>query len=864
MGRLIRAPLPIDEVLPSILAALKKGPNLVVRAPPGAGKTTRVGPAMLDANLVGPKERILMLQPRRVAARASARRIASERGGRVGDEIGYQVRFEDRTSSKTRLAVLTEGLLTRRLQSDPTLEGVGAVILDEFHERSIHADLSIAFLREIQETVRPELKIVVMSATLETQGVARFLGDAPIIDSPGRLFPIRIEHLERSDDRPVIEQTSAAIRRALRAEDDDGGDFLVFLPGAFEIRRVEETIREAVGDRPIDVLPLFGELDAEAQDRALERTRGRRKIVLATNIAETSLTIDGVTTVIDAGLARVNRHDPSRGGDKLETVRISRASADQRAGRAGRTAPGRVLRLWTAQEDQRLAPSESPEIARVDLAPVMLEVLAWGASDPRQFGWYEAPPSASVDRALEMLRALGALAEKEHRLTPLGETLRRFPLHPRLAAVLVDAHRRGAAEEGALIAALASERDILRFSRDPSARHDEVASSDLWLRAERFLELEEGRFSGSLASRMGVDADRARGVREVRDRLAQLSRDILGAPPKMAATADAEEIARHAVLAGFPDRVGRRRAEGSDKVVLVGSRGARLAKESAVKTAELLVAVDLDDSRRSAAEPDSMIRWASAVERSWLEASPVGVRRRSRHRYNRTREAVEAAEEVLYLDLLLEERVDTSGGDPEGARQVLAAAAAENLDRALTLTGDIEGLVLRIELLARLMPDLGLVPIDRSYWISALPDLCEGRRSFAELRKINLEPELRQRLGFKKMAEIDRHAPERITVPSGSAIRLRYEQNGFPVLSVRLQEVFGMATTPKVAGGRAPVRLELLAPNMRPVQVTQDLDSFWDRTYAEVKKELRARYPRHSWPDDPRSAPAVKGPRRRH
>lgn len=801
-----------------------------------------------------------MLQPRRVAARASARRIASERGGRVGDEIGYQVRFEDKTSAKTRLAVLTEGLLTRRLQSDPTLEGVGAVILDEFHERSIHADLSIALLKEIQETVRPELKIVVMSATLETKAVAEFLGGAPILDSPGRLFPIRIQHLEESDDRPIFEQASAAVKRALRAEDDDGGDVLVFLPGAYEIRRVEESLKEAYAERPIDVLPLFGELDAAAQDRALDRT-GRRKVVLATNIAETSLTIDGVTLVVDAGLARILKHDPARGGDRLETVRISRASADQRAGRAGRTAPGRVLRLWTAQEDQRLAPSEAPEIARIDLAPVLLEVLSWSASDPRNFGWYEAPRPAAMERAVELLRLLGALPKDGYKLTALGDTYRRFPLHPRLSAVLVDAHHRGASEEGALLAALASERDILRSVRDPGARHDDVASSDLWLRAERFLELEEGRFNYGLASRIGLDADRARGVKEVRDRLLDLVNRALGPPGKL--KGDAEDIARHAVLAGYPDRVGKRRAEGSDKVLLVGGRGARLAKESAVKTAELLIAIDLDDSRRSASDPDTLIRWASAVEREWLAAVPGALARRTRHRFNPSREAVEAVEEVAYLDLVLEERIDTRGGDPEGARDVLAAAAAQDLDRALTLTGDIEELVLRIELLNRLMPDLGLPEVDRNYWVGLLPELSEGKRSFADLRKVELAAELRAHLGHRKMAEIDRQAPERLSVPSGSAIRLRYEKNGPPVLSVRLQEVFGMATTPKVAGGRCAVKLELLGPNMQPVQVTQDLDSFWDRTYAEVRKELRARYPKHSWPDDPRSAPAVRGPRRR-
>ncbi|MCC7382433.1 MAG: ATP-dependent helicase HrpB [Deltaproteobacteria bacterium] len=852
------APLPIDEVLPHVLALLRRESSLVLRAPPGAGKTTRVAPAMLDAGLVPPGQRIIMLQPRRVAARAAARRIARERGSALGEEIGYQIRFEDRTSRKTRLAILTEGLLTRKIQSDPTLDGVAAVILDEFHERSIHADLAIAFLREIQQTVRPELKLVVMSATLDAEPIARFLGGAPIIDSPGRLFPIERRFLERSEDRPVVEKVVSAVRRALRAEEgDDGGDVLVFLPGVGEIRRAGEQLEPIAGDRA-DVVPLYGDLDGAAQDRAIEKGP-RRKIILATNIAETSLTIEGVTCVVDSGLERVSRHDPARGVDRLDTVRISRASADQRSGRAGRTAPGRAYRLWTPQEDAHLPASAEPEVARIDLAPIALEVCAWSAKDPASFGWFEAPPRAGLERAVELLRGLGALEPGSFRVTPHGEVLRRFPLHPRAAAMLIEAHRAGADRFGALAAALISERDVVA-RRDESITH-KVESSDLLLRAERFLELEAGRFSASLASRIGIDADRARGVARVRDRLAEQARSVLG-PAEDRGSSEEEALGR-AALAGYPDRVAKRRAPGSDRVVMVGGRGGRLAKESVVREAELLVAIELDDSRRSLeAGSETLIRIASGIEEAWLPRAEL--RTQPVIRWNAEREAVEAAVETRYRDLLLRERIEPGGGDPEAVAARLAEEASRAPERALTIDEDAESLLGRIAFLRAAMPELDLPALDRSSLGALLPSLAYGRRSFAELKKANVTEAIRQLLTHAKLAQLDRHAPERIEVPTGSKIALRYEGAGAPpVLAVRLQELFGLTASPKVAAGRIPVKMELLAPNMRPVQVTQDLTSFWNTTYAEVRRELRARYPKHAWPEDPWTAPPQRGARRR-
>ncbi len=846
----VAATLPIDEVLSDVLAALRRAPNLVLRAPPGAGKTTRVAPAMLDAGLVGKGERIIMLQPRRVAARASARRIAAERGTKLGDEIGYQVRHDDRTSARTRVAILTEGLLTRKLQADPTLDGVGAVILDEFHERSIHADLALAFLREIQETVRPELKIVVMSATLEIGRVAKYLGDAPVVDSPGRTHPVKVDYLDKSDDRWADEQVVSAVKRILRDEADDGGDVLCFLPGAGEIRRAEAALKPIVGDR-MDVRPLYGEMEAEAQDRALQRG-SRRKIVLATNIAETSLTIEGVTWVIDSGLAKVLRHDPARGGDRLDTLRISKASADQRAGRAGRTAPGRAMRLWTESEQAAMPFADAAEISRIDLAPVVMEVLAWSATDPRAFRWFEAPPAAGVERALETLRALGVVKKDGFAMTPLGEQVRRFPLHPRLGAIMVEAHRLGVPGEGALLTAVASERDPMK--RGTST--DEVESSDLWVRGSRVGELEASGFSFSLASRIGIDAERARGIARVRDQLEDVARRVLGPAPR--APEDTESAALRAVLAGYGDRVAKRRAEGGERVVMVGGRGAKLAKESVVKAAPLMVVVELDDSKR---ESESLIRMASAVEEAWLAPR---IETKTVCFFNADRQAVETAVRRQYYDLVLSERFERGAkADSEEIERVLVEAARGDLAHALTLDEEAEALMARLGFLATAMPDLELPVLDRGGLALLLPEMAQGRRSFAELRQVKVAEAIKNHLGYRRAQEVDKHAPAKLPVPSGSLILLRYEPGQPPTLSVRLQEVFGMETTPRVAGGRVPVRMELLGPNHRPVQVTQDLTSFWDGTYAEVRKELRAKYPRHSWPDDPREAEAVRGPLRR-
>lgn len=841
-----RSTLPIDEVLPEVVAHLRAGPNLVLLAPPGAGKTTRLPQVLVDSGLIPSGQRVLVLEPRRLAARLAATRIAAERGQPLGQEVGYQVRFEDRTSRATRIAMVTEGILTRRLQSDPFLEGVGAVVLDEFHERSVHADLGLAFLREVQQTVRPELRIVVMSATLDPAPVQRFLGDCPRVESLGRAYPIELRFLERADERWPVEKAIAGVRKAVREQPE--GDVLVFLPGAAEIRRTQEGLREHLGPE-IDLCPLYGDMDAAAQDRAVS-PGARRKVILSTNIAESSLTIEGVRTVVDLGLQKLNRFEPAHGLDRLELAKISQRSAAQRTGRAGRMGPGVAYRLWTDKEDRNLPREDPPEISRVDLAPVLLDVLRWSASDPQLFGWYEAPPAAAVTRALALLRELGAVSQDGFTITELGAQLAKFPLHPRLAVLLVRAHADGEVDRGAVLAALASERDVLPRRRPGEAPSDEVGASDLTLRASRLRAFEAEGSDRRAAQSWGLDQGAAKNVLRVAARLRQMAVRALGPEPKARRDADEEAQAGRWVLAAYPDRVARRRHAGQDSVALVGGGGARLSPESVVKAAPLMVAVEVDAGRRSRAE-GGWVRMASSVERAWLS-----VHKHHGAQWNEQARRAEAVVQLCYLDLVLEEKPDRNP-DPEALAAVLAKAAADDIERALPLDEDLDGLFRRCHFLARSMPQLELPQIGPEQRLDLLEELCMGKKSFAELNKVNVAAYLQDRLPPKMRAALSQHAPTSVPIPSGRQAKLRYEYDGPPVLSVRLQEVFGLYDSPRVAGGQVPVKMELLAPNRRPVQVTQDLASFWKNTYAEVRKELRRRYPKHQWPEDPRDGIAT-------
>jgi ATP-dependent helicase HrpB len=840
------APLPIDPLLPGIISHLKRERRLVLRAPPGAGKTTRVPAALLDAEPAG-VEQILVLEPRRIAARAAAEYVAAERGGRAGEEIGYRVRFEKRGGPRTRLWFLTEGVFGRQLARDPFLEQVAVVVLDEFHERHLQGDVALAVARELQESVRPDLALLVMSATLETEHIAAYLGGCPILTSEGRSFPVRIEHDERADDRPLAGRVLAAVRRLLAGA---AGDILVFLPGAAEIRRAAEALDPLARAEGLAVLPLHGDLPLDAQQRAL-RPGPQRKVVLATNVAETALTIEGVTGVVDSGLARIARFDPRHGINVLRVAAISRASAEQRAGRAGRIAPGRCLRLWTAAEDAARREREIPEIRRLELSAALLELRAWGLREVTRFAWLDAPSPGTLRRAERLLALLGAVEQASGALTETGRRMLEVSAPPRLARLLIEAERRGCGGEGALLAALASERDICLEERafGPAAESRWPAGpSDLLARARLFSEAARAGFDSGACRSLRLDPRALHTVDRVRRQLSRSGATAGGPPPSRS---DEEAVLR-CILAGFPDRVVRRRAPGSRRGVMVGGTGVELDERSAVRDAELFVAVEVESGARRQ-RPEALVRLASAIERRWLgEMFPGAMRSTHSVEFDAERERVVERRRELFHDLMLSETTvqDVDRGEAGGE---LALAASRDPLAAAGARAAARRLLARLRFLAGAMPDLGLPDVD-ALAAATVEALCTGKRSFAELRRADLVAALRRSLSGAQARALERDAPDRYRLPSGRLVEIRYEPDRPPAVAARIQEVFGLAATPRLAGGRVPLLIELLAPNHRPVQITGDLESFWRRTYAEVRKELRGRYPKHPWPEDPLAA----------
>jgi ATP-dependent helicase HrpB len=845
----IRLSLPIDPVLPDLLATLRRHPCAVLRAPTGAGKTTRVPPALLDAGFAA-NGRILLLEPRRLAARAAARRMTWERDGRLGDDIGYHVRFDKQYGPRTRLLVVTPGILLRMLHDDPYLESTAAVLFDEFHERGLESDLALGIVRLIQQTVRPELRVVAMSATLAVESVAAYLGNCPVIVSEGRLHPVQVLYEPRREDHPWPVAAAQAVGRLLERTP---GDLLVFLPGLSEIRQTARHLEALAQERGLAVLPLHGELPAEQQDAAL-LPQPRRKVVLATNVAETSVTVEGVTGVIDTGLARQLVFDPAVGLDRLKLVPISRASADQRAGRAGRTQPGVCVRLWSASSHHGRAEQTEPEIRRVDLAGAVLQLLALGEADVPRFPWLEPPPEATVAQALALLRRLGALAEGG--LTERGRAMARLPVHPRIARLLLEGQLSGQPERVALAAALLSERDPFPRTLElaPADGRRAPTSSDVLERVEA---LEEFERSGRASSPFGaLHRGAAHFVLRARDQFLRLLNAEGRRRKAESRSLSPDEGLLRALLAAFPDRVARRREAGSRRGVMVGGRGVRLAPASGVLEPELFLCIDVDAGRA-----ETLVRQASAVERDWLPAELLSTS--VEVGFDPETERVLARRILRFDDLVLEETPLTLPAGEETAR-VLVAAAAERLERVLPPADSPAGLFLtRVRCLREWMPELGLPAFDEADLREMVTWLCHGCRSFAELRGADWLGAVQGKLTPPQRQAVEREAPERIQVPSGSRIALRYEVGRPPVLAVRIQEMFGLRDTPRIAGGRVRLLLHLLAPNQRPQQMTDDLASFWANTYPQVRKELRARYPKHAWPEDPWTAPSERRPRRK-
>ena len=847
-------PLPIDEVLPQVVAALRGTQPLVLEAPPGAGKTTRVPWAIHEAF---PEGEVIVAEPRRLAARLTAARVASERGLRLGDSVGYSVRFDEVAGPKTRVRYVTEGILLRRLLADPGLNGVTQVVLDEFHERSLLSDVLLVLLERLRRQ-RPELGLTVMSATLDAEPVARLL-NAQRLRSEGRTFPLSIEHLPAVDDRPLDKQVVSAVRRATAP--DSSGDVLVFLPGSADIRRAHSALEALASERQLLLLPLHGDLPLAEQARAVEPA-ARRKVVLSTNVAETSVTIDGVTTVIDSGLARLASHSPWSGLPTLTTSKISRASAIQRAGRAGRTRAGLVLRLYTKGDFESRREHELPEIARADLSETLLALAGAGVSQPEALAWLTPPPEAALLHARQLLGLLSAVTPQGE-ITELGQRLLELPLHPRLARLAVRGEELGVAAEACLAAALLSERDIrsdARLRLGPGGKSELGVSGpcDVLELMSRFAEVEAVNFRPDGVRRAGHDVRSVQSVETTRRKLWGSARKGVQRPDSPDASDDA---VRRAILSGFPDRLGKRRSPGKPELVFAEGGSAQLGETSVVHEGELMVAVAVDQ-QSSGGRSRVTVRLATRIEPSWL-LDDYGSRIELKDElvWNAHSERVERREGMAFGAVMLDETRGAAPPSEQASQLLFEAARSRGVFTSLSSEG-WAGLVARLALLREHFPEAGLPAVSAELDDAAARRLCEGRISFAELRELDPAQELRQSLDATAQRLLATEAPEALLLPGGRRTEIHYEPGKPPWVESRLQDFFGTKATPRLCRGRVALTLHLLAPNGRAQQVTADLAGFWERHYAGVRKELMRKYPRHPWPEDAASAtPPVYSPR---
>jgi ATP-dependent helicase HrpB len=820
--------LPIESVLPRLRDALRGGTAAVLQAPPGAGKTTVVPLALLDEAWLGGRK-IVMLEPRRLAARAAAHRMAQLLGDRIGETVGYRIRMETRVGAATRIEVVTEGVLTRMLQHDPALEGVGIVIFDEFHERSLHADLGLALTLQSRGLLRDDLRVLVMSATLDGGPVAALLGDAPIVTSEGRAHPVETRWLPRRPEGRIEGAVARTVRQALEMEE---GDVLVFLPGAGEIRRVEEMLSVDGLPGGVRIYPLFGNLAQEEQDAAIRPSPpGLRKVVLATSIAETSLTIEGVRVVVDSGLMRVPRFSPRTGMTRLETVTVSRASADQRRGRAGRLGPGLCWRMWTEAEDAALQPYRPPEILEADLAPLALELAAWGVADPAELQWLDPPPAASFAQARELLAELGAL-DASGAVAPHGRAMAALPLHPRLAHMLLRAREMRLGATACDLAALLAERDVLRGDgRAPDA--------DVRLRLAAL------RGRGAIA---GASVDHG-ALHRVRAEARDLRRHL------RASDGEADDEAAGVLLAfAYPDRVAQRRPGAGGRYLLRNGRGAAFPEPQSLSEQPYLVAAELDDAGREGRIALAAPLTLAEIERHFADQVVTD----ESVAWDEAAGAVRARRAERLGAIVLRE-APLADPDPQRIADALVAAVRQAGIAALpwsTSAAQLRERIAFLHLHDPSFPDASDAALEAGMGEWLAPHLF-GMRKMDEVRRLDLVPVLEAMLSWEQRRRLDELAPTYVQVPSGSRIPIDYANAEAPVLAVRLQEVFGWTETPRIAGGRVPLTLHLLSPAHRPVQVTRDLASFWRTGYFDVKKDLKGRYPKHYWPDDPLVAEAT-------
>jgi len=842
--------LPIYELESAVVAALRASGRLIVQAPTGSGKSTQIPQMLLRHGLLGERGEIVVLQPRRLAARLLAKRVAEEVGAPLGETVGYQIRLESRVSERTRIRFVTEGILLRQMSFDATLRGVSAVVFDEFHERHLYGDISLARALQIQKSTRPDLKILVMSATLDAAVLRDYLAPCETLTSQGRSFPVKIEYLPRAVDFEREPVWDVATRECARVAAQTTGDLLVFMPGAYEISRTVQAVQGERALREFISFPLHGELPPEAQDRAVARYDAR-KIIVSTNVAETSLTIDGVTAVIDSGLARMARYDPHRGINTLLIEKISAASADQRAGRAGRTAPGVCVRLWTEREHGQRPAQELPEVKRLDLAEVVLTLKASGIDDVAGFPWLEKPDPRALERAGMLLADLGAVGGEKKSITATGRKMLRFPVHPRYARMLLEADARGCVRPVALMAALTQGRNFLLRggpkevveTREELLGEEHESDFFLLMRAWRYAD--KNNYSVDACRRLGIHAQAARQVGPLFEQFLEIAgKEGLDIAEKRVDGA----AVRKCVLAGFSDHVARRLDAGTLRCELVHNRRGVLARESAIQKAPLLVAAEVSEVEGRGGEVNVLLSLATAVEEEWLkELFPDDYRMAQGVVYDEQAKRVVARRERRFRDLVLEARAGSEDVSSDEAAALLTREVLAGRIKIEAWDESVEQWIIRVNRLAEWFPELEVNPITEADRATLIEQICYGETGARGVMKKEVMPVLRDWLTAEQLAVIDDYLPERLTMANGRRSRITYHKEGVPVLSARIQELYGVEGKFTLGHGRVPVKIEVLAPNQRPIQVTDDLTRFWREMYPKVKAELSRRYPRHEW-----------------
>jgi len=839
--------LPIHEIEDALVQTVRAGRRFLIQAPTGSGKSTRVPQMLLDHGLLGREEQVVILQPRRLPARVLARRVAQERGVRLGDEVGYQMRFENVTSARTRIRYVTEGTLLRQMIADPGLRGVGALLFDEFHERHLYGDVTLARALDLARTRRPDLILGVMSATLDARLLADHLAPCDILTSEGRMFPVEIRYLDRPADFDRTPAWEIAAQELAALWPQTEGDALVFMPGSYEIQRTLSALRaERI---PAALFALHGELPPDQQDAALEPC-GERKIIVATNVAETSLTIPGVRVVVDSGLARIPRFDPHRGINTLLIEKISRASADQRAGRAGRTAPGTCLRLWTEREQRDRHAHETPEIRRLDLAEVVLTLKQAGVEEIGTFPWLEPPEPKSLARALLLLEDLGALARGSGHITEIGQRMLSFPVHPRYARMLLGAAEFGCVRAASAVAALTQSRSLLVRTGDKRIEEEradilgDAAFSDfsILMRAWRFAATRN--FDIGPCRRLGIHAQAAREVSRLFEQfLAIAEREGLDTAERE--TPD-DALAR-SILLGFSDQVGRRLDRGTLRCDLVHRRRGVLARESAVRDAPLLVVSEVREIQGRDGEPTTLLSLATEIREEWLrELFPDDFKAARQVEFDPVQRRVIAREATVFRDLTLDPGRATDPA-PDEAAGLLAAEVIAGRCPLDHWDAAIDQWIARVNCVSAWCPEAGFPQIGDEERRMLIEQICLGAVSFREIKSRPVAPTVHAWLSPAQRDFLDRMAPERLALPGGRNAKVQYQEGAPPTLAARIQDLYGLKDGFVLAGGKVPVVIQILAPNHRPVQVTQNLRTFWAESYPRIKQELQRKYPKHEW-----------------